>query len=58
MILGVVTLEVVGLVILYSLSIRNNGIVPVEERYHSLWKYGPTAGASNPRTGEPSVSWC
>ena len=44
MILGIILLELIGLATLYAYSIRNNGIVPVEETYHSLWKYGPTAG--------------
>jgi hypothetical protein len=44
MILGLIVLEMAGLVILYGLSIRNNGILTVTDDLHSLWKYGPTAG--------------
>lgn len=45
-ILTFVFLQIIGLVVLYVVSKQNYGILPVSEPFHSLWKYGPTAGAS------------
>jgi len=42
--IGAFTISSIGIIILFVISNRQNGIASVNSNYYYLWTYGPTAG--------------